>query len=602
MPSIASLTPVTDLKDEDKVLLVDGGITKTTPLANLKYDFFNLQSNPGAVRDAMGSGGLTGTDKWVGGVLAPNGKIYGIPNSATSVLVIDPTKPNVYSYIDDAWYFNGTNNSVNFNAGVNGSGDFTFETWLNWDGSLGGNSLSAPLLSQYAIGFDSRRGGIFMTQTASGQANINIGLGSIVSISSPNGSILPNRWYHVAVVKQGSSSTNLKIYIDGQMVASGSMSIGFLSGIYTAIGHDSRYYSGDHSFFKGAMSNYRYVEGSAVYTSNFTPSPNSLTTITGTGITTPLLTFQDTTIINNGSGGSLTQVNTLTTSVQTIISVTGTGTTSTFGSTGGGRVGGVLAPNGKIYGIPMTATSVLVIDPTTNTTSTFGTTTGWSGGVLAPNGKIYGIPFNSTSVLVIDPATNTISTFGSLGTGDKWSGGVLAPNGKIYGIPYDSASVLVIDPATNTASTFGTSLGGGQSFANGALGANGKIYGVPFNASTILIIDPVSGTATTSTMGASLAGNGKYTGGTLSPNGKIYCVPGLGGSILIIDSVAQTATTSTMGATLPTSVYLYGGGVMASNGKIYGIPRSATDILQITPEFNPTSYVPLELCMSAYYN
>lgn len=39
--------------------------------------------------------------------------------------------------------------------------------------------------------------------------------------------------------------------------------------------------------------------------------------------------------------------------------------------------------------------------------STFGSLSGtvsWDGGVLAPNGCIYGIPFNSTTVLKIDPS------------------------------------------------------------------------------------------------------------------------------------------------------------------------------------------------------
>ena len=83
----------------------------------------------------------------------------------------------------------------------------------------------------------------------------------------------------------------------------------------------------------------------------------------------------------------------------------------------------------------------------TNTTTTFDSLSGpskWYGGVLAPNGKIYGIPFTSTTVLEIDPATNTTTTFGSLSGATKWSGGVLAPNGKIYGIPRNSTSVLEI--------------------------------------------------------------------------------------------------------------------------------------------------------------
>ena len=69
----------------------------------------------------------------------------------------------------------------------------------------------------------------------------------------------------------------------------------------------------------------------------------------------------------------------------------------------------------------------------------------WIGGVLAPNGKIYGIPDDSTSVLCIDPSNNTTSRFGSLSGTGKWVGGVLAPNGKIYGIPYNSTTVLCID-------------------------------------------------------------------------------------------------------------------------------------------------------------
>ena len=67
-------------------------------------------------------------------------------------------------------------------------------------------------------------------------------------------------------------------------------------------------------------------------------------------------------------------------------------------------IGGVLAPNGKIYCVPRNATQILVIDPTDNTTELFGSISGTSkyyGGVLAPNGKIYCVPLNATQVLVI---------------------------------------------------------------------------------------------------------------------------------------------------------------------------------------------------------
>ena len=69
----------------------------------------------------------------------------------------------------------------------------------------------------------------------------------------------------------------------------------------------------------------------------------------------------------------------------------------------------------------------------------------WIGGVLAPNGCIYGIPFNSTTILKIDTSNNNITTFGSLSAITyKWAGGVLAPNGCIYGIPINSTTILKI--------------------------------------------------------------------------------------------------------------------------------------------------------------
>jgi hypothetical protein len=62
----------------------------------------------------------------------------------------------------------------------------------------------------------------------------------------------------------------------------------------------------------------------------------------------------------------------------------------------------------------------------------------WFGGVLGPDGKIYGIPSDSTDILIIDPiaGTATRSNMGATLTDtSKFVGGVLGPDGKIYGIP-----------------------------------------------------------------------------------------------------------------------------------------------------------------------
>jgi len=170
----------------------------------------------------------------------------------------------------------------------------------------------------------------------------------------------------------------------------------------------------------------------------------------------------------------------------TIVSVMTSDAGFTVGSSGDGTVVFV-AKTPDTFSDPNAGTSGFAVTTTSNGSGSLSGTGKWYGGVLAPNGKIYGIPRNSTSVLVIDPATNTTTTFGSLSGTIKWFGGVLAPNGKIYGIPRDSTSVLVIDPATNTTTTFG-SLSGTGKWYGGVLAPNGKIYGIPFSSTSVLSI------------------------------------------------------------------------------------------------------------------
>ncbi len=250
---------------------------------------------------------------------------------------------------------------------------------------------------------------------------------------------------------------------------------------------------------------------------------------------------------------------------------------------------GVLAPNGKIYGIPYSSTTVLEIDPTTNTSFTFGSLSGssdkWNGGVLAPNGKIYAIPRESETVLEINPVTRIVKTFGHVekpSSGIAYIGGVLAPNGKIYAIPYNAGTILKIDPASQSVSTFGT-LSGLEKWSGGVLAPNGKIYGIPYGSSSVLEIDPE--TDSISTFG-SLSGSSKWDGGVLAPNGKIYGIPRTSSSVLEIDPL--TGTVSTFG-NISSNGAKWSGGVLAPNGKIYGIPRDSRMILEIDPETRTVS-------------
>ena len=263
-------------------------------------------------------------------------------------------------------------------------------------------------------------------------------------------------------------------------------------------------------------------------------------------------------------------------------------TATSFGSVVGNWFGSVLAPNGNIYSIPSAYTSVLEINPILRTANTFGNvgtdyTTdlfsfpkNWVGGVLAPNGKIYGIPSSATTILEIDPMAGIATTFGSVPSGpDKWAGGVLGYDGMIYGIPYNSTTVLQINPITRNATTFGSITSGNQ-WWNGVIGPNGIIYGSPstFNTNILKIIpDPISPSVSEINVGTVYAASGAVLG----PDGRIYYLPGQSSTPSIFDPRTETLATSFITGPVVRSDIA---GVLAPNNKIYS-RGSLSQILEI---------------------
>ena len=105
-------------------------------------------------------------------------------------------------------------------------------------------------------------------------------------------SILNDAWHHVAVVRNSGTVT---IYFDGTSVGSVADSTNYSGQTQT---YDIGY--GNQSagrYLTGYLTNFRIVNGTAVYTSNFTPSTTPLTAITNT----KLLAFQNTTLTDNSA-------------------------------------------------------------------------------------------------------------------------------------------------------------------------------------------------------------------------------------------------------------------------------------------------------------
>lgn len=178
------------------------------------------------------------------------------------------------------------------------SGDFSVEGWYNAV-SFGAEQC---LFDTCPIGGATARNNAFAFVLTTGGALRYYSAGAYSSSTSNTVSI--NTWFHFAMVR---SSNVIKIYINGILGLTVSNSTNFSTGGCVV----GRYGDVSSGYLAGYMSNLRVVNGSAVYTSNFTPSTVPLTAITNTSF----LTCQSNRFIDNSSN-ALTITLGLTPSIQ----------------------------------------------------------------------------------------------------------------------------------------------------------------------------------------------------------------------------------------------------------------------------------------------
>jgi len=187
------------------------------------------------------------------------------------------------------------------------TGDFTFECWVN--------PTDTSISTTWGI-WDSRQNG----QTASAMIFFLTGLASPVTgqwrLSYYNsgsqyygtGVVYANQWTHVAFVRSGSTLT---YYVNGVAGGTTSVGAGTISGSATSnpvyIGTKDGSLGGYGNV--GYISNFRIVNGVAVYTGNFTPPTAPLTSTQSsgtniaaiTGSATSLLTCQSNRPVDNSA-------------------------------------------------------------------------------------------------------------------------------------------------------------------------------------------------------------------------------------------------------------------------------------------------------------
>lgn len=179
-----------------------------------------------------------------------------------------------------------------------GTGDFTIEGWFfatttttGWQPfvSVGTNSAGQLIRLNQSVNNSGQYGFLYPNSTNNGDVYVY------------SGSAFPtNQWVHLALVRNG---TNLTLYTNGTQAAQATgVGFNFTNTSGALIGYGA--YAGD-GYYNGYISNFRIVKGTALYTSNFTPSTTPLTAVSGTS----LLTCQSNRFIDNSSNNFTLTVN-----------------------------------------------------------------------------------------------------------------------------------------------------------------------------------------------------------------------------------------------------------------------------------------------------
>lgn len=178
--------------------------------------------------------------------------------------------------------FNGSTDylSVAANAAFSFAGNFTCECWVYF------NTISAA--NQALFGnYSTNTSADWYIDTSLSTLRVFIDGGTLRMSTT----VAAGTWYHVAIARSGSTVT---AYLNGTSFGTYTTASTFGSAV-KAIYIGSQGTSAE--FLNGYISNVRFVNGTAVYTTNFTPPTAPLTAIANTS----LLTCQSSTFVDNST-------------------------------------------------------------------------------------------------------------------------------------------------------------------------------------------------------------------------------------------------------------------------------------------------------------
>ena len=223
-------------------------------------------------------------------------------DNSTNSFAITPTgktQPSTYmpfpnttgywsgSFNGTSQYLNTTSSSSNYALG---SGAYTVETWVYITGTSATYGFGVFGTYYTTLGWS-----LTLNRSTGGPIGvywISGGAGQITTSAY----VSSNVWVHIAVVRTSTATNGTVVYVNGTAVATGTDATNdtYVNNLY--IGNQGP----GSTYFPGYISNARLVNGTAVYTSNFTPPTTPLTAITNT----QFLSCQNNTFIDNSTNAA----------------------------------------------------------------------------------------------------------------------------------------------------------------------------------------------------------------------------------------------------------------------------------------------------------
>jgi hypothetical protein len=223
---------------------------------------------------------VKGTAVYTAAFTPPTAPLTNITNTSllcnfTNAGIIDATAKNTLETVGNAqisttqskWgnssmYFDGTGDYVFTSSSENnqlGTGDFTIEGWINPS-----NTTATYRAIVGSENYNATAGGwtIYQNGTA-----LEVWITTTGQLINGTSAISASTWQHFALVRSGTGSNNLKLYVNGTQVGSSATNTASWTGKQVYVGDNN--YPGTDYFYIGYIDDLRVTKGYARYTANF---------------------------------------------------------------------------------------------------------------------------------------------------------------------------------------------------------------------------------------------------------------------------------------------------------------------------------------------